>query len=405
MTMYRYRALDPEGAPVEGNMEAVSAHAVTRKLQERGLTVNGVEEAYPDRRLLRESRALTWDDLHLLTEQLASVVRGGLPLSASLKALASELRNPRLRPVLEQLHADLDRGAALDEAIDRQHDRFPRVFPALVRAGEASGNLPGVLALIARHAARMIDVRQRIQIAMIYPAILGVISFAVISFIMLKVVPVFGDIFKEFGGQLPWPTQFLLGLSAVFEHSWGNLLAALCGGLVLLVGAIVWMRASPAGRCRLDLIRLYFPWAGPLWRLSVQARFCRIMTLLLDSRVPVLDALELAGAASGSPVLERALEDAVLAVAGGDRLSDALAATRFFGHDACWLLSTSEDRDRIEEAFGTLAERFEHQAAAHDRYFGALAAPAFAAAMGVVIAFVAIALYLPIFTLGDSIGI
>lgn len=128
------------------------------------------------------------------------------------------------------------------------------------------------------------------------------------------------------------------------------------------------------------------------------------MALLLASRVPVLDALELAGAAAGSPVLERALEEAVLDVAAGERLADALERTRFFGHDTCWLLSTSEDRGATEEAFERLASRFEHQAVAHDKFFGALAAPAFAVVMGGIIAAVVVAMYLPLFTLGDQIG-
>jgi type IV pilus assembly protein PilC len=128
------------------------------------------------------------------------------------------------------------------------------------------------------------------------------------------------------------------------------------------------------------------------------------MGLLLESRVPVLDAMELSGAASGSPVLERALEDAVLAVASGERLADALEHTRFFGHDTCWLLSTSEERGTTEEAFSSLASRFEHQAVAHEKFLGVMAAPALVLFIGFIVAFVAFSLYLPIFTLGDSIS-
>lgn len=403
MTMYRYRALDPEGNPVDDSMEATSAHAVTRKLQERGLTVNSVEEAFPDKRVLRVSQKLSWDDLQLLSDQLESIVRGGLPLAASMKALASELRNPRLQPVLQRLHTDLDHGVPLEDAIDRQHEQFPRIYPALIRAGEATGNLPGVLGLISQHAARMIDLRQRLQIAMIYPVILSFVSFFIIGFIVLKVVPVFAEIFAEFGGQLPAPTRLLLGISRLMQHSWVDLLTTLLAVVLLGVFTLLWLRRSVEGRCRLDLIKLYLPWAGPAYYLHVQARFCRVMSLLLASRVPVLDALELAGAAAGSPVLERALEDAVLAVASGERLVDALERTRFFGHDTCWLLATSEDRGATEEAFEHLADRFEHQALAHDKFFGALAAPVFAVVMGGIIGFVVICLYLPIFTLGDQI--
>jgi type IV pilus assembly protein PilC len=404
MTIYKYRALDPEGNPVEDSMEAVSAHAVTQKLQERGLTVSAVVEAYPDRRLLRVSGKLTWEDLQLLSEQLESILKSGLPLVPSLKALASELRNPRLKPVLEHLHQDLERGVSLEDAVDKQHEYFPRVYPALIRAGEATGNLAGVMGLVSQHATRMVDLKQRVQLALIYPVILAVTAFFIISFLMLKVVPVFKEIFGQLGSSLPAPTRLLLEVSDLFQHSFANLALALAILLGLGIAVLLWLRSSVAGRCRLDTIKLYLPWVGPTYHLGVQARFCRLMGLLLESRVPVLDAMELSGAASGSPVLERALEDAVLAVASGERLADALEHTRFFGHDTCWLLSTSEERGTTEEAFSSLASRFEHQAVAHEKFLGVMAAPALVLFIGFIVAFVAFSLYLPIFTLGDSIS-
>ena len=404
MTMYKYRALDPEGNPVEDSMEAASAHAVTQKLQERGLTVSSVAEAYPDRRLLRVSGKLTWEDLQLLSEQLASIVKSGLPLVPSLKALASELRNPRLKPVLERLHQDLEQGVSLEDAVDKQHQYFPRVYPALIRAGEATGNLAGVMGLVSQHATRMVDLKQRLQLALIYPVILAVTAFFIISFLMLKVVPVFKEIFGQLGASLPAPTRLMLEISDLFQHSFANLALALAILVGLGIGTLLWMRSSVSGRCRLDTLKLYLPWVGPTYHMGVQARFCRLMGLLLESRVPVLDAMELSGAASGSPVLERALEDAVLEVASGERLADALQHTRFFGHDTCWLLSTSEERGTTEEAFSSLASRFEHQAAAHEKFLGVMAAPVLVLLIGVVVAFVAFSLYLPIFTLGDSIS-
>jgi type IV pilus assembly protein PilC len=402
--MYKYRALDPEGNPVEDSMEAASAHAVTQKLQERGLTVSAVVEAYPDRRLLRVSGKLTWEDLQLLSEQLESIVKSGMPLVPSLKALASELRNPRLKPVLERLHQDLERGVSLEDAVDKQHEYFPRVYPALIRAGEATGNLAGVMGLVSQHAARMADFKQRLQLALIYPVILAVTAFCIISFLMLKVVPVFGEIFGEFGAALPAPTQFLIDGSAFFRAYFDKILLALAVLAAGIIGLFLWLRRSVAGRCRLDTLKLYLPWIGPAYHMSVQARFCRLMGLLLSARVPVLDAMELSGAASGSPVLERALEDAVLEVASGERLADALEHTRFFGHDTCWLLATSEERGTTEEAFSSLAGRLEHQASTHEKFIGAMAAPVFVIVIGLAVAFVVFSMYMPIFTIGDSMG-
>jgi type IV pilus assembly protein PilC len=250
----------------------------------------------------------------------------------------------------------------------------------------------------------MADFKQRLQLALIYPVILAVTAFCIISFLMLKVVPVFGEIFGEFGAALPAPTQFLIDGSAFFRAYFDKILLALAVLAAGIIGLFLWLRRSVAGRCRLDTLKLYLPWIGPAYHMSVQARFCRLMGLLLSARVPVLDAMELSGAASGSPVLERALEDAVLEVASGERLADALEHTRFFGHDTCWLLATSEERGTTEEAFSSLAGRLEHQASTHEKFIGAMAAPVFVIVIGLAVAFVVFSMYMPIFTIGDSMG-
>ena len=404
MTKFRYRALDPDGNPVEDMMEASSAHVATRKLQERGLTVSQVEEAYPDKRLLRVSNRLQWEELQVLSEQLASIMRSGLPLAASLKALAQDLRHPRLKPVLEGLHQDLDRGTALEDAIERQHDRFPRIYPALIRAGEATGNLPGVLDLIGSQASRMVNLKHRIQTALVYPAILSLVSVIIVAYLMLSVVPVFVDVFRDFGGRLPWPTRVVAGLSEFLQTSWPTMLVVATGTTLGLIIAYQYLSRSQSGRCSLELLRLYTPWTGVSYHLFIQARFCRMMALLLRSRVPILDALELAAAGAGSAVLERASEDAVLSVAAGERLSDALERTRFFGHDAIWLMSTSEERGHTEEAFDSLAARFEREVESHDRFLGAVLSPGYIIFLGFTVGFVMVAMYLPIFTLGDMLG-
>lgn len=404
MTKFRYRAVDSEGNAVEDTIDGQSAHGVTRKLQERGLSVSSVEEAFPERGLLRVSNRLQWEDLQLLSEQLAAILRSGLPLVPSLKALADDLRHPRLKPVLDGLHQDLDRGVALEDAMERQHDRFPSVYPALIRAGEASGNLPGVLGLISEHATRMVDIKHRIQTAMIYPTILAVAATGIVIFLMLKVVPVFRDIYGDLGGHLPAPTRLLVNISAWLQGAWPAVIVAMAGlvvGLLALYGA---MNRTQGGRCRLELLRLYAPWIGLTYHLAIQSRFCRMMSLLLASRVPVLDAIELAAAGAGSAVLARASEDAVLSVASGERLCDALENTHFFGHDAIWLLKTSEERGEAEQAFDSLATRFEREVAAHDQLVGVMAGPIFVIGLGVLVAFIVVALYLPIFSLGDQIS-
>ena len=403
MTQYRYRALDDQGEAVEGTMEESSAHRVTQKLQERGLTVNDVEELYKDKGLLRVSKKLTWEDLQLFTEQLVSVTKSGLPLAPALGAMAADLRNPRLKPVLDVIQHDIEQGVSLEEAIAKHHESFPRVYASLVRAGEASGNLHGVLQLMCGYTARMIGVKQNIQVAMAYPLMVLLIAGLAGAFMIIKVVPVFAEVFDDFGGSLPAPTQFTLAVAEALQYNWPSMLMSIAAIVVSWKVANRLVARTESGRCWLDAWRYRAPILGHLHYLMSLARFSRTLGLLLASRVPALDSLELAAAASGSPVLARAVDDANLQVAGGERIADALASTGFFGHNFCWLLSTGEDRGEAETALDSLALTYERELASRDKMVAFMMSPILILIIGAVVAFFVMSMYLPIFSLGDQI--
>ena len=404
MTRYRYRAVDDAGNPVEDTMEETSAHRVTQKLRERGLTVNSVEKLGQERGLLRVSKRLKWEELELLAEQLASVARGGLPLAPALRALAADLRNPRLKPVLDRLSDDLDRGVTLEEAIQKQQASFPPLFSSVIRAGEVTGNLAGVLQILTKYTSRMVGIKTNLQLALAYPATVIVAALCVVGFLMVKVVPVFAEIFQEFGGQLPAPTRLCIEISDLVRYNWPELCIGAAGVVIAVIAGHRLLLRTQGWRCWADTVRLHLPVTGHLYYLMCLARFSRTLGMLLVSRVPVLESLELAAAASGSAQLERAVDDANLQVAGGQRISDALAGTGFFGHNFCWLLGTSEDRGEAEVALDSLADTFEREATARDKLVGIMTAPALIFVVGLMILFVVVSLYLPIFTLGDVIS-
>jgi len=404
MTLYKYRAVDDEGSAVEGTMDETSAHRVTQRLRERGLSVSGVEEMHKDRGLIRVSNRLTWDELNLFTEQLVSIARSELPLAPALKAMAADLRNPRMKAVMDGLQHDLERGETLEQAVTNRHDSFPRLFPSIIRAGEATGNLAGVLQLLSSYTVRMVGFKNTLHVALAYPVMVLFVASFVVGFMLVKVVPVFAEIFSEFGGELPMPTQFWIAVGDYVRYGWPNLLMAACGLVAAVHLGRRLLRRSESGRCWLDWFRLHTPLLGRMHYLMALGRFCRTLGLLLASRVPVLESLELAAAASGSPLLQRAAEEASLQVAGGDRIADALAATGFFGHNLCWLLATGEERGQAEVALDSLAGTFDREVATRDRVFGLMASPVIIICVALIVASIIISLYLPIFTLGDMIS-
>ncbi len=400
MTRFKYRATDADGNAFVDTMEAQSARQATAKLQERGLTVNSVEEVNKPRGLLRVSKQLTWDELHLFTQQLHAITRTNLPLPAALRSLAADLKGSRLKPILEELQRDVEQGVALDEAIERQQGAFPPLYADIIRAGQATGNLPGVLYLYLRHTERMLSLKGTLKTALAYPVMVIILGAAIMGFMLLYVVPIFADIFTEFGGRLPRPTQFWVNASDNVARYWPQMLIGIAGAVVAFYALRRFIESFDRGRIRLDWLRLHIPVVGHLRYLLAVSRFARTLAMLLASRAPLLTSLELAAAASGSPLLQRAVEEACLRVAGGERIADALAGTGFFAYHFCWLLGMGEDRGEAELALENVAETMESELRAQDRTLGVMLGPSLIVIVGLLVASLVISLYLPIFTLG-----
>lgn len=404
MPLYQYRAVDAEGAAVVGTMEERNAHRVTSLLGERGLQVNAVERL--DRRagLIHLTAPLGWDDLHFLNEQLLAITQNGLPLAPALQNLAADLHRPRLRRALEAVHRDLERGKSLEDAVLAHQEYFPSVYASIVRAGERSGNLPGVLAILTDHSARMVEIRNRIQIAAAYPLLVLILSAFVMLYLTLTVIPQFADIYREFGRSLPAPTQFWIALAGVIEqHEAAAVATVVVASLLLGLTALGVVRWRSSGLV-LDWLKSRLPVSGRAYYAGSVARFSRTLALLLASRVPILESLDLAAVASGNALLRRAVREASPLVAQGLRLADALESTRFFGHSFCWLLATGEERGEAEVSLLSLADSYDRHVAGVDRIVTSLLAPLLIVAVGSIIGFMVISLYLPIFSLGDAIG-
>jgi len=403
MTQFKYRAIDHEGHGVEGTMEESSARRVTIKLQERGLTVNSVEHVHPELTLLRRSGAMTWQELETVTQALSAIIRSGLPLAPALKSMAADLQKPRLRRVLDRMHHELERGNSLEEAVSKE-PAFPHVYQTLIRAGEAAGNLPGVMQMLCQHATRQVETRNALTLGLYYPALILVFSLAIFLILSLRVIPVFAEIFEEFGGELPAPTQFWLDMSAFLVRNLEYLPIAL--GVLAGCGVVLyfWLQRGHWRRVQWDRLRMSLPiWGHQRYTLAI-GRFARTLGMLLYARVPVIDSLELAAAASGSPFLAQAVSVAALRVADGERIADSFASTRFFGHHFCWLLATGEERGHVEDALENAAAHYEREAEIRERTVAVLVTPVSIIILAIIVGSMILSLYLPIFTLGDQIS-
>jgi type II secretory pathway component PulF len=394
MTQYRYNAVDSEGEPAAGTIEAGSAREATARLQERGFTVNRMERADGGGGILRVSKRLGWDELSLFSEQLNAMVRSGLPLPATLKALAAGMKQPRMREALEGIRTDLERGLPLHEAIERRHDAFPRIYPALIKAGEQSGNLPGVLQLLSRYTAHAAQQRQEMIAALAYPVILLVVLFGVFVYFSEEVFPEIKVLATSDTGNFLQDIGFRT--MSLATHRGNEVSFAMVALLALFFVARFLLNRTEVGRYRLDWLRLRMPTAGKAHYLGAMSRMNETLAILLRARVPIVESLELAGAASGSPVMQRALNDASGKVSGGERIADSLMLNPLFTSDYCWLLAAAEDRGDLEEALDSFAQRYSAEAESQDKVWAALMNSGLIVGVGAVVLVFFLGLYGPL---------
>lgn len=403
VSLFQYEAVDSFGEAVSGTMDEPSSRRVTEILRERGLQISSVKRVGP-RRLFLSKQRLSWEDLHQLNEQLLAVAESGLPMSPALRAFAKDARNKSLRSILEKIENDIEEGSSLGEAFTKHAGSFSPMYVSLIRAGERSGNLVGILGLLSTYTGRGIDIKNTLKMALAYPALVLVCTLGVLTFLMTKLVPMFADIFGDFGAGLPAPTRFVVDMSKFIDSHLSLLATVMLTGVCGSVLATRIFSRHAFTSSFFDYGRQRIPFYGRLFRSMSLARFCRSFGLLLQANVPITESLDLAGAASGNEALRKAVRQAALEVNGGERIADALSHTRYFDHSFCWLFSTGEERGDVHQALAGLAESYDRDVAFLDRMMGTMLAPVLIIVVGMLIGFVVFTLYLPIFSLGDAIS-
>ncbi len=404
MALFKYRATDNHENSVEGTIEESSAQRVVQNLQGQGLKVSSVDRVGPEPGIFPKRSTLTWKDLEQLNNQMAMIVRGSLPLAPSIAAMERDLHSPRLRAVLEQVRMDLESGKQLSDAFARHPNSFPPLYLALVRAGERTGNLSPIFMHLSDYSKSMLELKSRLQEILTYPIILLVTACVLMGFLLTKVVPVFAEIFKDFGGQLPAPTRLLVNMSDLLTYhlaTIGASLAALVVVAFLLPFALG--RIDSSGYVR-DRLKSWIPVFGRFYVQASVVRFSRALRMMLEANIPILDSLELSAAASGNAVLARAIGETAHGIAGGASLADSLEKTRYFDSGFCWLLRNAEQRGELQSALFLLEDEYSRTLGHLRNVVLNMAGPTVVVAIGIMVGFIVLSLYLPIFSLGDVIS-
>jgi general secretion pathway protein F len=399
MPAFEYQAIDASGRTQRGVMQADTPRAARASLRDRGLNPLQIEAADPGSAGSVANRsALRGAQLALLTRQLATLVASGLPIDEALQALA-EGSEGRLRTQVVSLRSRVMEGASLANAMAEYPETFPPLFRASVSAGESAGKLDRVLLRLADYAETRDALRRRILLALTYPLLLTVVALAVVSALMIWVVPQVIGVFTQQQQALPLPTQILILISGVLRDYGGAIAATLIGVAAITVLAL----RRPQIRANWHGTLLKLPLLGRLVRAADTARFARTLALLVGSAVPLLEALGIAAQVVENASLKQALGRVSVRVREGQPFAKALAETREFPPVAVRLIASGEKSGRLDEM---LFEAASHQERELDTSLGiAMAAlgPGVILIVGGVVLFIVLAILLPIFELNTLI--
>lgn len=401
---YAYRGRDADGKVVKGRIDAPGESAVASRLRTMGLSPISIEEAPEATGLNREinigfGSGVKLKDLAIMSRQMATMIGSGLSILRTLNIIAEQTENKKLAGIMGRVRDDVESGIAISDAMKKHGDVFPPLMVNMIRAGETGGFLDASLESVAENFEKEVKLRGTIKSALTYPVIVLVMSLVAVVAMLLFIVPIFENMFKGLGGQLPLPTMILVVLSHQMVWVAPVLLVA------AIVGGIWWSRNknTEAVRRRVDPIKLKLPVFGPLMKKIAVARFSRNFANMIGAGVPILQALKIVGETSGNWVIENALVRVAESVRQGESIAGPLAEQPVFPSMVVQMIAVGEDSGSLETMLNKIADFYDQEVAAATEQLTAMIEPLMIAFLGVVIGGMVIALYMPIFQISSLV--
>jgi type IV pilus assembly protein PilC len=381
--------------------QQVAAAASEKELRERytqqGFLVYSVKPRLVSARAGRRAK-LNLERFLIFNQQFVTLIRAGLPILKSLDLLAERLTDPKLGPYIKAVRDDVRNGALLSDAFRRQ-SVFPKIYATSVLAGEKSGSLAEVLDRYIGYQRISLAVKKKVMVSLMYPCVLIVLVVVLMAFLVTYVVPTFSTLYTSMNAKLPAMTQALIAVGTTAR-------AYIIAFAVMLVAAIFgfrWWAVRDSARATVDRIKLRMPIAGQIWLKYQVAQLARILSTLLTGGIPLVQAMETAAESLNTPLLSEAVEKAGKSVREGQPLSSSLNASGLFPGLAIDMIEVGESTGALPAMLNSVAEFFEEDVNTRMTAALALIEPAIMIFMGIFVAFVLISLYLPIFSLADSI--
>lgn len=399
MVTFVYEGVDRKGTKVKGEISGKAPSIVKVELRKQG--INAKKVARKREINIGGKKKIKPMDIALFTRQMATMMKAGVPLVQAFEIVADGLENPSMKELVLSLKTDVEGGSNFAGALQKHPDQFDDLYCSLIDSGEQSGALETMLDRVALYKEKSEALKQKIKKAMKYPATVLVVAAIVTAILLIKVVPVFEDLFKGFGAELPAFTQFVIGLS---EGLQANFFFILVGIVLFSIGFSQLRKRSEAFRNSLDRLILKLPIVGDLAFKSTIARYARTLSTTFSAGVPLIDALDSCAGATGNVVYRNAVLQVKEDVSTGQQLQFAMRSTGVFPAMALQMTAIGEESGALDAMLEKVAVYYEDEVDNAVDGLTSMMEPLIMAVLGVVIGGLIIAMYLPIFQMGAVMG-
>jgi type IV pilus assembly protein PilC len=400
MASFMYVARETSsGREIRSSVEAGTEQAAIAALLNRNLLVVSIQEKVGKKGKTAGGK-VALADLVIFTRQLATMIDAGLAMVQCLQGLAEQTTNKVMRDVIKDVCARVESGDSFSEALQKHPKCFNRLYAAMVSAGEKGGLLAEILARLATYLENTARLRKKVKAALMYPTVVSVVAVLITTFLLVKVVPVFGDVYSGFGAKLPAPTQYLINIS--------NFIKSYILYFIVVGGGAVWgwiyFIKTPAGREFWDSRRIKLPLFGPIAHKICLARFTRTLASLVRSGVPILEVLHIVSQTVGNVVMEKAIKAAASDIERGQSISSSLSKHPVFPSMVIRMITAGEQTGKIDNMLERISDFLDEEIETVLSGLTAMIEPILIVFLGVVIGGMVICMFLPIFKLSDAVS-
>ncbi len=392
---YSWEGKDKSGKVIRGGMRGAGEASVSAHLRRQGITVTKIKKAASGRGKVSEK------DITLFTRQLATMLKSGVPLLQAFDIVGKGHDNPAVARLLMDIKTDVETGSSLEQSFRKFPLYFDELYCNLIGAGEAAGILDSLLDRLASYQEKILAIKSKIKSALFYPISIIVIAFVITAVIMIFVIPAFKDLFKNFGADLPAPTLVVMAMSDFFVAWWWAIFGGIGGTIYWFM--YTWKRNKTMQR-RMDQLMLKIPVFGPLVRKATIARWTRTLATMFAAGVPLVEAFDSVAGAAGNAVYFDATKQIQREVTAGSSLNNAMQNSNVFPSMVLQMVAIGEESGSIDSMLSKVADFFEAEVDDAVAALSSLMEPVIMVVLGTLIGGMVVAMYLPIFKMGQAVG-